>query len=98
MSMFQSTDKAAWIKTDEGIVDAVFFVDPAEARQIHVTQYPNKTAGRYIYTIQAPPPTLLHDQTIDAAFPLYFTVEQGMFMETSSAELDKTLKRIFSER
>ena len=93
--MFQSTDKAVWIKTDAGIVEAVFFLDPAEVKQIHIAQSPNATTGRYIYTIHAPPPTLLHDQTIDAAFPLYFTVARGMFMETSSAELDKTLKRIF---
>lgn len=98
MSMFHSTDKAAWIKTDEGIVEAVFFADPAEAGQIRVTQSPGQTAGRYVYIIQAPPPTLLHDQTIDAAFPLFFTVERGMFMETSSAALDKTLKSIFSGR
>ncbi len=98
MSLFQSSNKAAWIETDEGIVEAVFFADPAETEQIHITQQSNVTAGRYIYVIQAPPPILLQDRTIDAAFPLYYTVERGMFMETSSAELDKTLKRIFSER
>jgi hypothetical protein len=94
--MFESTNKAVWIKTDQGLVDAVFFEDPAEARQIQVTQLSSTVAGRYIYKIQALPSTLSNDVTIDAAFPLYFTMRHGMFLITSSVELDKTLKRIIS--
>lgn len=96
MAMFQSTTKAVWIETNEGIVEAVFFADSTEVEQIHITEQYNETMIRYLYLIQAPPPTLLHDQTIDAAFPLYFTAAENMLMETSSAELDKTLKHIFS--
>lgn len=92
--MFQSTRKAVWIKTDRGIVEAVFFADPDEAGQIQVTQLPNGTAGRYMYKIQAPPPTLSHEVTIDAAFPLYFTMQRGMLLITASPELDDILKRI----
>ena len=92
--MFQSTNKAVWIKTDQGIVEAVFFPDPAEAGKIRITPLSSETAGRYVYKIQAPPPTLSHDVTIDAGFPLYFTMQQGMFLITSSAGLDITLKRI----
>jgi hypothetical protein len=91
-SFFQSTDQAAWIKTDQGIVEAVFFRDSAEAGQIRVTPVTGE-AGRYLYKIQAPAPTLSHDITIDAAFPLYFTMQDSMFLVTSSAELDETLKR-----
>jgi hypothetical protein len=96
MAMFQSTDKAVWIKTNEGIVEAVFFANPAEVEQIHIAEQTTETEGRYLYTIQAPAPTLLHDQTIDAAFPLYFTVKNDMLLITSSKELDQTLKHIFS--
>jgi hypothetical protein len=98
MAMFPSTDKAVWIKTNEGIVEVIFFADPSEVEQIHVTEQPNKSEGRYLYIIQAPPPTLLHDQTIDAAYPLYFIVSSDMLMVTSSEELDKTLKHTFSRR
>lgn len=97
-AIFPSTNKAVWIKTNEGILDAVFFNNDIETKQIHITEQPDKTGGRYLYTIQAPPPTLLHDQTINAAFPLYFTVSSEIFMVTSSEELDKTLKYIFSGR
>ena len=99
MAMFPSTQKAVWIETNEGIVEAVFFADFAEVKQIHITEKPNDAEeGRYLYTIQAPPPTLLHDLTIDAAFRLYFTIAHDLLMETSSADLDKILKHIFSAR
>jgi hypothetical protein len=97
MAMFRSTDKAAWIKTDQGVVDAVFFADAAEAGQVRITPQPNGTVGRYLYTIRAPAPTLLQDQTIDSAFPLYFTVAGNMFMVTTSAELDTTLQSAVPE-
>jgi hypothetical protein len=96
MAMFPSTDKAVWVKTKEGIVEVIFFADPSEVKQIHITEQPNKLEGRYLYTLQAPLPTLLHDQTIDAAFPLYFTISNDMLMVTSSEAFDKALKHIFS--
>jgi hypothetical protein len=98
MSMFQSTDKAVWIKTDQGIVEAVFFADPVEAEKLSITQQPDTETERYIYTLQAPSATLLHDQIIDSAFPLYFTVARGIFMVTNSTKLDKILKHVFLER
>ncbi len=96
-ALFESPNQAAWIETDQGIVDVVFFLDPAETAYIQITPFPSQTEGRYLYKVQAPPPTMAHDITIDAAYPLYFTVQRGMFMETNSAELDKALKRILAE-
>lgn len=97
MSFFRSTDQAAWIKTDRGIVEAVFFLDSAEAGQIRVTPISGEV-GRYTYRIQAPAPTLSRDVTIDAAFPLYFTMQDAVFLVTSSAALDETLKQILPEQ
>lgn len=96
MAFFQSTDKVVWIETDEGIVEAVFFANSAEVEQIHITEQTKEGEPRYLYTIHAPAPTLVHDQTIDAAFPLYFTPKNDILMITSSEELDKTLKHILS--
>lgn len=95
-AMFSSTDKAVWIKTNQGIVEAIFFADPSEVEQIHITEQPDTTPGRHLYTIQAPPPTLLQEQTIDAAYPLYFTVNNNMLIITASEQLDKVLKLNFS--
>lgn len=96
--LFPSTDKAVWIKTNEGIVEAVFFANSDEVEQIRITEQPAKTAGRHLYTIQAPPPTLLHEQIIDAAFPLYFIAKNDMLIITSSDELDKTVNDISLEQ
>lgn len=94
---FQSPNQAAWVKTDRGIVDVVFFLDPTESDHIQVTPSPSHDRGRYLYKLQAPLPTMSHDDMIDAAYPLYFTVQRGMFIVTSSAELDQALKRILAE-
>ncbi len=92
-ALFQSANQAAWILTDKGIADAVFFIDPAETEHIQVTPLQRQEAGRYLYKVQAPAPTMLQPRTIDAAFPLYFQVRNGMFIETTSAELDQALRR-----
>jgi hypothetical protein len=96
--MFQTTSKAVWIETNKGIVEAVFFANSIEAQQIQVASLSNKIAGRYAYKIQASPPTLVHEVTIDSAFPLYFTAQDNMFLITSNADLYETLKRIFSNK
>jgi hypothetical protein len=59
MAMFPSTDQAVWIKTNEGIVEVIFFGDASEVEQIHITKQLNKAEGRYLYIVQAPSPTLL---------------------------------------
>ena len=93
---FQSTNEAVWIETNQGILEAVFLADTAEAEQIRITEKsgPQET-GRFTYIIQAPAPTLQQDLTIEAAFRLYFTIAQNMLLQTSSPELDQTLKLIF---
>lgn len=94
---FQSTDRAVWIETGQGILEAIFFSSDAEAGQVRITENPDQTgAGRYLYTIQAPPPTLPHDLTIDSASKLYFMVAINMLLQTDSADLDQTLKKLFS--
>src|SRR5581483_6551425 len=94
--MFQSTNKAVWIETDMGILEAVFFADSTEAKEIRVASVPNKVAWRYAYEIQAPPPTLTHDVTLDLAFPMYFATRENMFLITDSADLYEALKHIFA--
>ncbi len=96
-ALFQSPNQAAWIKTDKGIVEVVFFLDPAETTHIQITPLSGPTEARHLYQVQAPPPTVTHDVVIDAAYPLYFSVERGMYMVTNSVELHAVLKRILAE-
>ena len=93
-SLLQSASQAAWIKTDKGIADAVFFLDPAGTMDIQVTPLQGQEPGRSLYRLQAPPPAMLRPVTIDAAYPLYFIVRRGMFIETNSEVLDRILQRL----
>lgn len=90
-------NQAAYIETDRGIVEIVFFFDPTETDHIVVTLLPNDDRARYPYKIQAAPPIMSHDVRIDAQDPIYFTVERGMFIQTYTPELDQTVKRILAE-
>jgi hypothetical protein len=96
-SLFQSANQAAWIKTDLGIADAVFFLGPAQAGHIQVTPLQSQAVGRHLYKVQAPPPMMLDPVTMDAAYPLYFTVRHGLFIETSSLQLNQALRRLPAE-
>ena len=96
-SLFESANQAAWIETDMGTADAVFFLDPAESEHILVTQLQTQGTGRYSYRIQSTTPALPEARTIDAAIPQYFEVGNGMFIETDSAGLDAVLRRILME-
>ena len=98
MSLFPSTGKAVWIETSKGVVEGVFFDSAAEVKQIHIVEPYPQTQGRYRYTIQVPAPTLIHDQLLDAAYPLYFTAKDNMFLITNSEELDKALKRMYARK
>ncbi len=93
-SLFQSASQAAWIRTDIGIADAVFFLDPAGTVDLQVIPLQSQEAGRYLYRVQAPYPAMLNAVTIDAAYPLYFTIRPGMYIETSSEQLDEILRRL----
>ena len=92
-ALFQSANQAAWILTNQGIADAVF-LDPADSEHVTVASLPSQEAGRYFYRVQAPPSLMLNAVTIDAAYPLYFTVRRGMFIETSSEQLDQVFGRL----
>ena len=93
-ALFQSADQAAWIKTDIGIANAVFFLHPAESEYIEVTPIQGQEAGRHLYKVQAPPAIMPKAVTIDAAYLLYFTVRRGMFIETDSPELHRVLQSL----
>jgi hypothetical protein len=95
-SMFQSTHQAASIETDLGVVDIVFFAVASETKGIQVSSLAAQEAGRYVYRISAPHPTLSHDVTMDADRPVYFLAQAGMFTITENAQLHTALKRILA--
>jgi hypothetical protein len=91
-ALFDSAVQAAVIRTELGSADVVFFEDSAESDRIQVTPLSSADPARYLYRIEGPITTMLQPRTIDAAFPLYFQVGNGMFIDTSSAELARALQ------
>jgi len=94
--MFRGVGKAAFIRTDKGIVEIVFFPGPMDAERIKVTYTKNATETvPHKYVIEQP---ITHDtQTMEAAYPVYFTLHKNWFIVTSESELDAILKRVLGQ-
>jgi len=89
-SFFPTTNKAAWIRTNHGIADVVFFPTSVVTEPLQIILSENEAQGRYVYRVQAQS----SEQSIDANRPLYFTQYRNLFIVTDSTELDASLKRI----
>jgi len=89
---FNATQKAAWIETDLGIVDVVFFPTKADAQGIRITPADNAAEGRFHYMVQEKPSSAA--KLVDASRPLYFTINETQFLVTESRELDKVVKEL----
>src|SRR5260370_9676560 len=54
---FLATNKAAWIDTDKGILEVIFFYNPARVDQIQITEGRSDIASYHKYVIKSPPAT-----------------------------------------
>jgi hypothetical protein len=88
---FRGIDKAAFFKTDKGVVEVIFFPDPAGAEMVRVIERP--LAGRYLYSFQGQPEPNPPADTIDANRPIYFLMHKNWFVVLESQELYDELKR-----
>jgi uncharacterized protein (TIGR03067 family) len=84
-----TTEKAVWVKTDQGIVEAVFFPKPENAEQVEVMPAPNGEGGRYKYTVREKPDWPA--TPIDANMPQYFVIYGRMFIMTDARDIEKKL-------
>jgi hypothetical protein len=63
-----------------------FFTDAATASAVHICE--TRSGSRYLYQ--------LDDRTMDAAYPLYWSVSSATLIWTTSGGLDGSLRRILS--
>jgi len=89
-SFFDGVNKAAFIRTDEGIIEVIFFDDPNGAEQVRVSEE-RPEAGRYIYSFKGQPNPNLHDR-IDSNRPMYFIMHKDHLIVTDDKELDAKVK------
>lgn len=96
-SLFQSTHDAAFIDTEEGVIEVVVFASAAEAQQIKVVDESineGVSPTPYKYVIHAPAPLLTEPARLDAAYPLFFAIDKQFFIITQDqAVLEKVQRR-----
>jgi hypothetical protein len=90
-SFFRETRKAAFIKTDKGVVEVVFFDQDAEVEQIQVREEQSEVSGYHKYSVQTP----LTKQRVEGAAS-YFTKHRNMFIITIDRELNDALNRLLA--
>ena len=89
---FKGMGKAAFFRTDKGIVEVIFFPGPLDAEKVSITYSRNDSkAVPHRYKVEGQP---VHGEgVIHAAYPVYFTLHRSWYIVTSDAEMDATLKR-----
>jgi hypothetical protein len=92
---FRGIEKAAFIRTDKGVVEVIFFPDPTGAEVIQVTE--QRRDGRYLYSFQGQPHPNPPGDTIDASQPMYFLMHRNWFIVLRSKELYDALKRALTD-
>ncbi len=88
---FRETRRAAWIDTDKGILEVVFFENDAEVDRIQLTEERSDISTYHKYVIQ----TAMTTQRMEGG-AAYFMKHGRMFIVTSDARLNESLKRLFA--
>jgi hypothetical protein len=88
---FQGLKKAAFFRTDKGVVEVVFFPEPKGAEMVRVKE--QRRAGRYLYSFEGQPHPNPPGDTIDAGRPMYFLMHRNWFIVSGSEELYGALGR-----
>ncbi|MDQ1639135.1 MAG: hypothetical protein QOF62_2474 [Pyrinomonadaceae bacterium] len=86
---FPGIEKAAFFRTEKGVVEVIFFPDPRGAENVIVKE--QRQAGRYLYSF-AGQPNLAAAGGFDSSRPMYFLMRRNWFIVPDTEELYKALK------
>ena len=92
---FRGLGKAAFFRTDKGVVEVIFFPKPAGAERVRVRE--QRKEGRYLYSFEGQPHPNPPGDTMDAGRPVYFLMHRDWFIVADSEELYDALKRALTE-
>ena len=90
---FRGVNRAAFLRTDKGIVEVILFSEPGGAEKIQVIE--RNRAGRYIYSFLGQPDPKPGD-VIDASRPVYFIKHRNWLIVIHDQKIDKALKQAFA--
>jgi hypothetical protein len=95
-SFFQGIEKAAFFRTNKGVVEVAFFPGLLDAEKVSVTYSKNESeAVPHRYKVEGQPSS--GGGVIEAAYPVYFTMHKSWYIVTSESELDAVLKRALGQ-
>lgn len=86
---FRGLEKAAFFRTDKGILEVIFFPEQTGAEKVRVTE--QRLGGRYLYSFEGQPHPNPGD-TFDASRPMYFLMQGTWFIVINNEELYDALK------
>jgi hypothetical protein len=92
---FRGVEKAAFFRTDKGIMEVIFFPDTRGAEKVQVKE--QRRAGRYLYSFEGQPHPNPPGDRIDAGQPMYFIMHRNWFIVINSEELYDAVKRVLME-
>ena len=84
------TKRAAWIKTDQGILEALFFEKQADLEKIRIVEEPGSNASYHKYTVT----TATSTQGMEGRLPVYFTKYRNALIVTYDRKLTERLMRL----
>ncbi|HBB88238.1 MAG TPA: hypothetical protein DC047_11540 [Blastocatellia bacterium] len=91
---FPGLEKAAFFRTEKGVVEVIFFPDPRGAENVIVKE--QRQAGRYLYSF-AGQPNLAAAGGFDSSRPMYFLMHRNWFIVLDSEELYEEIKSALKE-
>jgi hypothetical protein len=89
---FRGVNRAAFFKTDRGILEVIFFPDNGAEK---VSAKERRENQRYIYSFTGQPQPNPPGDTINAAYPEYFIMHGGWFIVTLDEKVYSSVKSLF---
>jgi hypothetical protein len=87
---FRGVEKAAYFKTEKGIVEVIFFSEATGAEKLTITE--QRKDKRYIYSFEGLPRAGSHGDRLNSNHPIYFITHRNWFIVTSDEKLSNALK------
>ena len=94
-SFFRGIEKAAFFRTEKGVVEVIFFPEPTGAGKIQVRE--QRKAGRYLYSFKGQPYPNSPGDTFDSDRPVYFLGYRNWFIVPDGEQFYDALKSALKE-
>ena len=88
------TEKAAWVKTDRGVLEVLFFENREEVQQIQIKEEADSTPTYHKYTVTRGS----ESHPWQGRLPVYFTKYRTMLIVSCDQRLADALNKLFANQ